>query len=294
MRPDSFASFDGTPIGFQEVGPSDAPVILLANGLGGTVIAYRYIIEHFQDRFRFLCWDYRGLYTSGRPLSGYAGLSVTSHAKDGLALLDHLGVDRFHGVGWSMGVQVMLEMQRLARERFTSLVLHNGVAGHPYRSLANVRAFERLMPPLLGGLQNVDGFVARVVQLAADSPWFVPLAIRAGVCHHDLDRDLFRTLARGFKQLDMHLYLEMLKQLGEHDAEDVLAEVRCPTLVLSGSADLLTPITEAQRMASLIPGARFEVVPGGTHYAAVEMPEVVNRALASFWLDPPVLERSHA
>src|SRR5689334_9975119 len=110
----------------------DVPILLMANGLGATVDAYRFIVSRFSSTFRFVSWDYRGLYGSGRPLRGYDALAVADHAKDAFAVLEAVGAKgEVHALGWSMGVQVLLEMLREKPEAFETLVLHNGVAGRP-------------------------------------------------------------------------------------------------------------------------------------------------------------------
>lgn len=278
-----FVSFDGTPIGYQVGGNPKGVPLLLANGLGGTSSAYRFIIHRFSQTFRFYGWDYRGMYTSGRPLGGYDALSVEAHAKDGVALMAHEGIDRAFALGWSMGVQVLLEMTREVGDRIDGLVLHNGVPGAPYKTLGGTHHFAGAAPWALKELQKLDGVVTRVVRWAVDFPPFIPVMCRVGLTHHELDRDVFHDIARNFKQLDMHLYLEALKKLGEHDATDVLPEVRAPTLIIASTHDRMTPLSVAQMMKERIPDAELEVIPNGTHYAAVEFPELVNRQLEG-WL----------
>lgn len=58
-------SFDGTEIAYQVRG--EGPAVVLANGLGGTFEAFRYVYEFLGRDYRTLCWDYRGLYGSGVP-----------------------------------------------------------------------------------------------------------------------------------------------------------------------------------------------------------------------------------
>lgn len=280
-------SFDGTPLGVQTVSspdtPADAPVLLLANGLGATVTAYRFLLSRFSRTFRFVSWDYRGLYGSGRPVGGYDSLDVASHAKDALAVLDALDLDEVHALGWSMGVQVLIELYREAPDRFATLVLHNGVAGRPWDSVAGTELFKELMDPVLEASQRVDFLIERAVARVIDWQGFLPLAMRVGLVSRELDREVFLDVASGFKSLDMHLYLELLRRLGRHDAFDVLPQIAVPTLILQGAKDVLTPLAIAERMARTIPGAQLEVLPGGTHYAAVEMPQLLNRHLARFW-----------
>ncbi|MDP3859841.1 MAG: alpha/beta hydrolase [Stagnimonas sp.] len=61
-----------------------------------------------------------------------------------------------------------------------------------------------------------------------------------------------------------------------------LAEVRAPVLVVAGAEDRTFPVAETRRMAEAIPGARFEVLPGVGHLAALEAPERVNRLVEDF------------
>lgn len=280
-------SFDGTPLGVQTVSspdtPPDAPVLLLANGLGATVTAYRHLLTRFSRTFRFVSWDYRGLYASGRPVGGYDTLDVEYHARDALAVMDALELEEVHALGWSMGVQVLIELYRAAGARFSTLVLHNGVAGRPWDSVAGTELFKELMDPVLAASQRVDFLIERAVARVVDWQGFLPLAIRAGLVNGQLDREVFLDVAGGFKSLDMHLYVELLRRLGKHDGRDVLPLIEVPTLILQGAKDVFTPLSIAQQMAATIPGCELQVLPGGTHYAAVEMPELLNQHLARFW-----------
>jgi pimeloyl-ACP methyl ester carboxylesterase len=67
------------------------------------------------------------------------------------------------------------------------------------------------------------------------------------------------------------------------DSRPHLAAIGCPTLVLVGDADQLTPPERAQEIAAAIPGARLVVVPDSGHLSTLEQPERVNAALLE-WL----------
>lgn len=72
------------------------------------------------------------------------------------------------------------------------------------------------------------------------------------------------------------------------DARDHLANVRCPTIVMCGDSDQLTPPECAREIAQLIPGARLVTVPRAGHMLTMEQPDFVNATLAA-WLEslPP-------
>lgn len=282
-RHGTFSSFDGTPIAYLDMGEADRPTLLLINGVGASALAYANIVRRFAPRFRVVSFDYRGLYRSGRPLGGYDALTITDHARDALALLDTLGIESVHAVGWSMGVQVLLELYRLAGERIESMVLKGGVAGRPFENLLGMPRLSRVAPRALRLLQRSERGATRALSTVVDARWFVPMSVRSGFTHHAIDPALFRELAGCFKSHDMHLLLELLHRMGEHDASDVLTEVRCPNLVMTGSRDFLTPVRVARDMSERLSDSRFVLLPGGTHYALVELPDVINRHLGAFW-----------
>ena len=70
------------------------------------------------------------------------------------------------------------------------------------------------------------------------------------------------------------------------DSRPHLAAIGCPTLVLVGDADQLTPPERAHEIAAAIPGARLVVVPASGHLSTLEQPERVNAALLA-WLGAP-------
>ncbi|NDV00292.1 alpha/beta fold hydrolase [Pseudoroseicyclus sp. CLL3-39] len=67
------------------------------------------------------------------------------------------------------------------------------------------------------------------------------------------------------------------------DAQEVLAAVRQPTLILTGEDDRLCPMDRHTRMAALMPHARLVVVPRAGHLPTLEQPAAVNAALNE-WL----------
>jgi pimeloyl-ACP methyl ester carboxylesterase len=68
------------------------------------------------------------------------------------------------------------------------------------------------------------------------------------------------------------------------DARPLLPSIKCPTLVLVGDDDELTPPSLAQELAAGIPGSRLVVVPDCGHLSTMERPEAVNAALVQ-WLE---------
>jgi pimeloyl-ACP methyl ester carboxylesterase len=67
------------------------------------------------------------------------------------------------------------------------------------------------------------------------------------------------------------------------DNRPLLPGIKCPTLVIVGREDALTPLALAEEIAAGIPGARLEIIPDCGHLSTLEQPDAVNRAMRA-WL----------
>ena len=67
------------------------------------------------------------------------------------------------------------------------------------------------------------------------------------------------------------------------DARPHLPAIRCPTLVMCGEDDQLTPIDRSREIAAMVPGARLVAVPDCGHMLTMEQPGAVNAELRR-WL----------
>ncbi len=281
------AAADGTDLCAYDVDGPGEP-FCLANGLGGNLDAWRHVVDHFRPQHRIISWDYRGLYGSGKPVPPQR-VAITDQVDDMLRVMDALGVERPVVFGWSMGVQVALELYRRAPDRCRALVLVGGAAGVPLDT-----AFGALSGRL--GIQSLGGFLRPLLsQLHALEPWFGPVQARlavlapfaawlkhTGLFSPQVDEALLRELAGGFLRLDYDVYLATMKALAEHDARDMLETIAVPTLVIVGDRDVMTPPAVSESMASTIPGAELLTVRGGTHYLPIEYPELLNLRVAKF------------
>ncbi|HUS63745.1 MAG TPA: alpha/beta hydrolase [Kofleriaceae bacterium] len=273
------ASFDGTDLAYQVRG--EGPGIVLANGLGGSFEAFRHIYAALGERYKILCWDYRGLFGSKAPRDPTA-LGVTHQCDDLEVLMDHEKIDRAVFIGWSMGVQVNFEFLRRRRARVDGIVAINGTAGLPFRSALASRTVHHVIPLILRAGRAQAKLVGRATRLVVGWEGVVPLMQRFGMVSRTLDIDAFRDVAAGFGSVDWRLYMDTMALLGQHDATDQLSAIDVPALVITGDRDLLTPAFTAERIHRAIRGSRLVVIPGGTHYTPIEYPHVIQEELTRF------------
>jgi pimeloyl-ACP methyl ester carboxylesterase len=66
------------------------------------------------------------------------------------------------------------------------------------------------------------------------------------------------------------------------DSSELLKSIACPTLIVVGEEDVLTPLGVAQHMHREIMGSMIEVIPGAGHLANLEQPAAFGAVLAGF------------
>ncbi|MCS6856226.1 MAG: alpha/beta hydrolase [Sandaracinaceae bacterium] len=271
-------SYDGYEITYHMVGKGTP--VLIANGLGGNVRAWSHLLRRFETTHRLITWDYRGLLRGAPPSSS---LSVATHAMDGIAVMNAEGIRRADVWGWSMGVQVALEIFRYVPQRVRSMVFLNGVAGSPLRWVEGGKwvAFSTL--GLLKGVETFPWPLEKVIHLLAPSSHMVDVAIALGLASPTIDRALASRLIAFFEELDLRAYAQTLKELARHDAHDVLDRIDVPVLVFAGGRDRLTPKRAIARMVRRLRRAKLVVVPQGTHYLAIEYPHFIAQRIVEFW-----------
>jgi pimeloyl-ACP methyl ester carboxylesterase len=232
-----------------------------------------------------LSWDYRGLYRSGLP-DDPAAFDVTDHIRDLLALLEHEGMQAPILAGWSMGVQIGLELHRTHPEVLAGFVAIHGTAGRPLDTAFDSVWAAPVAPWVLSALRIVAGRISPVAPYLARVPpivgGFVWASQRLGLMAPNIDVDAFRDVAEQWLGLDLAVYADIFDHVAVHDAWDLLESIETPTLIVAGGADRLTPLHVAERMAKEMPNASLELIPEATHFGLIEFPEAIGDAVVRF------------
>jgi len=271
-------SYDGTSIRYQVFG--EGPPVVVANGIG---VGYRGLslqLEHLAQRFRLICWDYRGFFDSGPP--GHGGPRMASHGRDCLAVMDELGLERAGFIGWSMGVSVGFEVLRLEGERFSRLACVDGIPLSPFVSTPLLPVAARRFPSALRLAARGAPLVSPVLSGILRRSEFQSAAGLSGLLRRHADPEVFMAMADGVAGHDLRFYLQTLAELGHQDAHGLLPELRIPLLFLVGERDLFIPPWVVRRLARRAPRARVQVIRGASHFTVVEQPEQLNAALEAF------------
>ena len=271
-------SQDGTVIAYEVLGEGDR-TLLLANGLGGRLYAWEPLIERFWRHYRIITWDYRGLFDSGTPASNRR-LAVNNHVEDAEAILQTEKVGRAVLVGWSMGVQVSLDLAASDPDLVAGLVLFNGTHGHVLQTGFQPWFAVPFLPKRLHGIieyfierPHVAQTLASLTRLA-EIPTAAMLMVTAGRRAFSV-RPLIRRYFDDVLGPSFPNYLRLFQELDAHSVYHLLPYIEAPALVISGRFDILTPPRQSFDIASRLPHARHVTLQRASHFALLERPDVV-------------------
>lgn len=257
---------------FYDTEGSGEPVLLLM-GLGGEHHGWDFQRKDLARRHRLVLLDNRDAGASDEARTPYA---IADMAQDALALMDHLGVERFHVVGASMGGAIAQQVALQAPPRVASLVLAS--------TWGRTDAF---LQAILGGWRLLVEGLAPEDFLRVQAPWAFTYRFLANpppeVAEWQAARagsELRQSIAAYRRQVDACL---------GHDTLDVLPLLRTPTLVLVGEDDILTPPRYARAIAAAMPvSSEVMVVPASGHACFLETPKPFAERVLRFLQRHPI------
>jgi len=266
----STASVGPVDIVYETIGDPSDPPLLLVMGLGMQLIHWDLeLCEQLAERgFHVIRFDNRdaGLSTKvSAPVPNVmrlmAGLPtkvpylLSDMAADTFGLLDHLGIERAHVVGTSMGGMIAQQMAIEAPERVLSLASMMSTTGDRVVGTPKLRVWSVLTRRAPNDRDAYIEYFARVFRMIGSPAYRVDeerVRDLAGAtydrCHHPAGtgRQLAAVLASGSRTA-------------------ALKELDLPAVVIHGEADPLLPLRGGRATANAIPGAELITIPGMGH-----------------------------
>ena len=260
---------NGIRIYFEEHG-SGEPVLLLM-GTGADHSFWGPQVDPYSEEFRLIIIDSRGTGQSTRP-DDWRSCTAKAMASDAFGVLDHLGIERAHVGGLSLGSAVAQEMALAAPERLLSLSLH-GTWGRSDEWF--IRAIDTLAYPAEQGDVHKYLYFALMWVL---SPRFL------AECPDDVEQMVKTYIDDNPHPPSPEGILGHTNADTLHDTLDRLGEIRVPTLVTAGEMDWLVPPRYGEEVARAIPNAEYHLFRGdfASHCACVEMAEEWNEVTLAF------------
>lgn len=175
--------------------------------------------------------------------------------------------DRFALAGLSMGGYIALAMTRMAPDRIAKLALLDTSARPD-------------TPEQKAGREKFIA-MAEAGKLMDVVETLTPKFLHRSRAQDETLKGIVRAMAQ---ETGAEAFVRQQKAImSRADSRLLLTSIRCPTLVLVGEGDELTPPELSQEIANSIEGATLTVVPDCGHLSTLEQPEVVNAALSA-WL----------
>lgn len=245
-------------------GAPTRPWLVFAHALGFDHTMWAPQVDAFSRACNLLRYDLRGHGASSAPAGDYSLEQMTDDLR---ALLDHLGIERCHVVGLSLGAMVGM----LAAVRFPRRIACLALAGAMSRFSPQAQPqWARQLPGLHTPL-GMDAIIDPTI-----SGWFTAafFATRSA--------DVARAV-RVLRATPVHGFLGAVAAMTRSDLTTRLSSLGCPLLLLLGEGDRVAPAASAERILLQVPQARLQRIAGAAHLSNIEQADDFNAALRDFF-----------
>ncbi|MFI0239769.1 alpha/beta fold hydrolase [Streptomyces sp. NPDC016845] len=278
-------SADGSRLYVEVHGPDDAPAVVLSHGWTCSTAFWAAQIRALATDHRVIVYDQRGHgrspaathlpYTAGMladDLEAVLGAVLApgeravlaGHSMGGMTMMAAAGRDRFKEHAAAVLLCSTGSSRLVAEATVVPLLFAGAVRTRLTRSVLGSKA----------PLGPVTPLGKRILKYATMGPGAAPGQVEA--CAH---------IVHACPRAVRHGWSHVLETL---DMDAALAELTLPVAVLGGTADRLTPIVHARRIAAALPEcAGLSELPGLGHMTPIEAPEAVTgeiRELAATYL----------
>lgn len=254
---------------YYEVHGQGEPLVMIM-GFGGSSAGWIFQRRAFQKYFQVITFDNRGVGSSDKPCGPY---SIRMMSEDTIGLMDHLGIEKAHILGVSMGGYIAQELAINYPERVRKLVLgstharQDEIGGHSseyYRGLGLTEGCpdDELRKIAVGKVLRTEfplAFNGRLYKIGV-AP-FVNIYARLMAT---------RGVAAQFQAI-----------VG-HDTLERLTMIQAPTLVITGTRDRIIKPGSSEVLANMIPNARLVRIEGGPHSVFISMRKRFNKDVLDF------------
>jgi pimeloyl-ACP methyl ester carboxylesterase len=242
--------------------------MLLINGLGSDSTEWLFQLPEFAKRFLVITFDNRGAGGSDTPPGPY---TTAQMADDAAALLTHLGADRAHVLGVSLGGMIAQEVALRHPDQVRKLVLACTAPGGE----GSVRPAPDVLKKFVrspGG--DPEEEIRRVLPFLYSEDYLRDHP-------EEIEEFVRRRLA---KPVSAQSNAWQLAAAVGHSAWDRLTTIGASTLVIAGDGDRVVPTVNSRRITQRIPGAKLVILTGAPHRLFAENAEAFNGEVMSFLL----------
>ncbi len=267
---------DGTVIAAWHNEGTGIP-LLICNGLASSPAAWPSLRDPACG-FDARTWFHRGVPPSQVPRGTY---EMADHLADALAVVDDAGWDEYLVVGWSLGVNIALELAAVD-DRVAGVLALAGVPGGTYDAILPLPAVPREVAIALAGfatafLQAAGSRLGALAHGLGRMPATAEWLKSSGAIGASADITHVRELVRDFLAMDVTWYGRLAGALRRHRPMDV-SRISCPVVFVSAGQDFVTDPIAVETAAHELPAGRVERW-DATHFLVLEHPDRVRETL---------------
>ncbi len=251
-------------VAYSDEGPVDAPVIIFIHGFPFNRCMWDKQAEALSEHYRVITYDVRG---HGKTDAGYNDFSMDVFSADLIALMDALEIETAVLCGLSMGGYIALNAMEKYPHSFDALVL------------CDTQCIDDTLEVKEKRMKAIESIRKNGVEQYAD----------------ESIKNLFAPASDATKQNEIAAIREMIVNTSRDSLRKTmialaerkttcrkLQEISIPVLIMVGSEDKITPLTESQKMHKNIPGSVLCVIENAGHVSNMENPDMFNEQLMKF------------
>jgi len=270
----SFAKINNVEINYHTVG--DGQPLLFVAGLGVDNMCWIYQVPKFQEFFKVIVFDNRGI---GKSTGSIAPYSIRMMADDAVELLKYLNIEKSHIAGTSMGGMIAQEIAINYPDMVDKLVLCSTFAKP-----------QNMVEIIMKGVKDIIGYNA--LDIFGINPHRLVFEKLFSYLLQQIfseeflleNKKLIEEILR--KYLSRLTYVEtFLKQTGAvytHNTIDRLNMVKAETLIITGMEDKLVVPECSDILAEKISRSKLEKIDNAGHGMHFEMPDIFNKIVIDF------------
>ncbi|MBA4091271.1 MAG: 3-oxoadipate enol-lactonase [Sphingobium sp.] len=252
----AFTQRPGARLYWKRDGRDDAPALVLLNSIGTDMDLWDALLPRLRAHFALLRIDTRGHGASTAEPGDY---SMPMLAEDVLALADAAGLDRFSLAGVSLGGMIGMEVALRAPARV-----------------------ERLIPICTSATMDAASWNDRIAKVRAEGMAAIADLAMGRFLSDAAEPAIFDAVRRQLLTMDAQGYAGCGAAIRDMDLAERIADIACPTLIVTGTRDTSTPFAgHGEHLLARIPGATH-VSLKAAHLTPLEAPDALADAILSF------------
>ena len=272
-------SRDGTKIAYHVRG--EGFPIFIFNGFTCSEPNLRLIVDRLSKKYKVIFWDYKGHGKSEIP-KNYKDVTVDGCVDDAKRVLEELHIDQAIFLGYSTGVQIMLEFNFRYPKVANSFISIAGFSDRVMDSFLNLDT--TIFAQAAEVLQKLSPVAPKAFLTAWRWIHSLPIDLRLFIANKTFlneektVKEDIQPFLDSMKNHDLNLLIHFIMDVQNHPLSKPLEAINIPCLLIAGGKDLFAPAKRSEEMHSKIKNSEILIIPAASHnIVQEEVGVLVNR-----------------